>query len=85
MYNALYRSARRASLFFLFCLVVGLAVLLFRGALKTADHEHQPVSNLVREEQYSAAVISQALKSIRPAAPAAAMPGQNASESKTVS
>lgn len=85
MYNAIYRSARRASLFFLFCLLAALAGLPFRGALATSAHENRPVSNLVQEEQYTVAVISQALTGIRPAAPAMAAPVQSASKPKTVS
>lgn len=85
MYTALYRSARRASLFFLFCLLAALASLPLRGAWETSMHENGPVSNFIQEEQYNAAAISQALKGIRPAAPAAAVPGQPAAKHNTLS
>ena len=38
MYN-IYRNARRAALFFLFCLLTALVGLPIRGALATAAHE----------------------------------------------
>lgn len=84
MYTTLYRNARRASLFFLFCLLAALAGLPLRGALATSAHEHGPVSNIVQEEQYTAAVISKALNVTRPVR-TAVVPGQNASEPETVS
>lgn len=85
MYTALYRSARRASLFFLFCLLAALASLPLRGTLETSAQENRPAATLIQEEQYNAAAISQALKGIRPAAPAAALSGQPAAKHNTLS
>lgn len=83
MYTAAYRNARRASLFFLFCLLAALVELPLRGASTTSVLEQRTVSSLAQEERQTAAVISQALKGVRAAVPAAAE--QNPPESKTVS
>lgn len=54
MYN-IYRNARRAALFFLFCLLTALVGLPIRGALATAAHESAGLATVQAEQRADAA------------------------------
>ena len=55
MYN-IYRNARRAALFFLFCLLTALVGLPIRGALATAAHESAGFATVQAEQRADAAM-----------------------------
>lgn len=76
MYN-IYRNARRAALFFLFCLLTALVGLPIRGALATAAHESAGFAT-VQAEQRADAAMPRSVAVVLPAAP-----GQNIPRGET--
>lgn len=76
MYN-IYRNARRAALFFLFCLLTALVGLPIRGALATAAHESAGLAT-VQAEQRADAALTRPVAAVLPAAP-----GQNIPRGET--
>lgn len=72
MYN-IYRNARRAALFFLFCLLTALVGLPIRGALATAAHESAGFATV-----HADAAMPRSVAAVLPAAP-----GQNIPRGET--